>query len=153
MEINNSSAIGEIAENYKKEGYKCAESVVLALAEMQGIASDLLPKIATAFCGGMAGTCGTCGAVTGAMMGISMSLGRSNTTDSAEPSFKATKKFVAEFEKEFGSKDCHVLLGCDIGTKEGKAFFKENNFKVRCAGYTRRATEIAADILIAANKA
>lgn len=147
METDQTKTVGVAAETYKNEGFKCAESVVLALAEKQGVSNDLIPKIATVFCSGMARTCGTCGALTGAMMGISIGLGRSTTTESAEPSHNATRRLIAEFESEFGAKDCHVLLGCDIGTREGQAFFKENNFKQRCTGYTRRAAEIAANIL------
>ena len=39
-------------------GYYCAESVLLAIAENQGIQSDLIPKIATGFCSGISRTCG-----------------------------------------------------------------------------------------------
>lgn len=58
------------AEDAFASGLYCAEAVVSALAKSQGIESDLLPRVATAFCSGMARTCGTCGALTGAVMGI-----------------------------------------------------------------------------------
>ena len=35
-------------------GFYCAESVLLAIAESQGIESDLIPRIATGFCSGIA---------------------------------------------------------------------------------------------------
>jgi hypothetical protein len=37
-------------------GYYCAESVLLAVSEAKGIQSDLIPKIASGFCSGMART-------------------------------------------------------------------------------------------------
>ena len=49
--------IRKSAEDSFASGLYCAESVVLALANAQGIKSDLLPKVATAFCGGMSRTC------------------------------------------------------------------------------------------------
>jgi C_GCAxxG_C_C family probable redox protein len=132
-------------------GLYCAESVVLSLARAQGIESDLLPRVATAFCGGMSRTCGTCGALTGAVMGIGLALGRSRPGESVQPAYEATQRLVAEFEQEFGARDCHVLLGCDLGTPEGQAMFREDGLAELCVAYTGRAAEIAARILAQAD--
>jgi C_GCAxxG_C_C family probable redox protein len=148
MESEFASAVKVSAEESFASGLLCAESVVMALAKGQGIESDLLPKIATAFCSGMSRTCGTCGALTGAMLGLSLGLGRSQSTDSVQPLYAATQLLIKKFEQEFGSRECHVLLGCDIGTAEGQAMFKERLLGQRCAKYTGRAAEIAANILL-----
>ena len=129
-------------------GLYCAESVVMSLARAQGIDSELLPKVATAFCGGMARTCGTCGAVTGAVMGLGLALGRDRPGESAQPCYDATQKLIRQFEDEFGSRDCHVLLGCNLGTRDGQAKFRDEHLAQRCIEYTGRAAEIAATILI-----
>ena len=74
------AAIPEVrrsAEDSFAAGFYCAESVVMAIAKAEGIESELLPRIATGFGGGMARTCGDCGAVTGAMMAVGLALGRS----------------------------------------------------------------------------
>ena len=147
MESKFVSDVRRSAEDAFASGLYCAESVVLALAKAQGIESDLLPKAATAFCSGMARTCGTCGALTGAIMGISLGLGRSNASDSVQASYTATQRLVAEFEQAFGARDCHVLLGCDIGTAEGQATFRDKQLGERCANFTGKAAEIAARIL------
>ena len=135
------------AETSFVSGLLCAESVVMALAKAQGIDSELLPKVATAFCSGMSRTCGTCGALTGAMMGISIGLGRSDSSDSVENCYAATQLLINKFEQEFGSRDCHVLLGCDISTPAGMAQFKEKKLAERCTQFTGKAAEIAAQIL------
>lgn len=139
------------AEEFFASGLFCAESVVLALAKAQGIESDLLPKVATAFCSGMARTCGICGALTGAIMGVSLGLGRSDASGTVQQSYTATQRliqeFEQEFEQEFGARDCHVLLGCDLNTPEGQATFRENRLGERCVQYTSKATEIAARIV------
>lgn len=108
------------AEDSFASGLYCAESVVLALARAQGIESEILPKVATAFCGGMSRTCGTCGALTGAIMGMGLALGRSKAEESVAPSYAATQQMIKEFEQQFGARECHVLLGCNLNTPEGQ---------------------------------
>src|ERR1035437_7041682 len=99
MEPQFVSDVRKSAEEFFASGLYCAESVVLALAKAQGIESDLLPKVATAFCSGMARTCGPCGALTGAMMGLSLGLGRSDITGTVQPSYTATQRLIQEFEQ------------------------------------------------------
>ncbi len=135
------------AEDSFASGLYCAESVVLALADSQGVESKILPKVATAFCSGMGRTCGTCGALTGAIMGVSLALGRSEPNEPVQPSYTATGRLIREFEKEFGSRDCHVLLGCDLATPEGQTMFREKKLGQQCATYTGKAAEIAARIV------
>ena len=50
-----------------RSGFFCAESVLQAIAESLDIRSDLIPRIATGFCSGVARTGGMCGAVSGAV--------------------------------------------------------------------------------------
>lgn len=139
--------IRKSAEDAFASGLYCAESVVLSLARAQGIESDLLTRMATGFCGGMARSCGTCGALTGAIMGLGISLGRSQAGDSVQDAYAATQRLIREFEQAFGARDCHVLLGCDLGTPEGQAAFREQRLAERCMTYTGKAAEIAATIL------
>jgi C_GCAxxG_C_C family probable redox protein len=146
------SAIDEVrksAEEFFSGGLLCAESVVLAIAKAEGVESELLPKVATAFCSGMARTCGTCGALTGAIMGVSLALGRSTSNESVQPSYTATQRLIQEFEREFGSRDCHSLLGgCDLNTPEGQAMFKEQKLGQRCLQFTGKAAELAARVIV-----
>jgi C_GCAxxG_C_C family probable redox protein len=136
------------AEESFASGLFCAESVVLAIARAEGVDSELLPKIATGFCGGMSRTCGTCGAVSGAIMGIGLALGRSTAKASSQPAYAATERLMQTFEHEFGSRDCHVLLdGCDLGTPEGQAMFQVRKLDGRCRQMTGRAAEIAARVI------
>jgi len=139
--------VRRLAEEASASGLYCAEAVVSALAKAQGIDSGLIPKIATAFCGGMACTCGPCGALTGAIMGLGLSLGRSEAGQPVHESYAATRELVKAFEQEFGARNCDELLGCDLGTAEGQAMFREQNLHRRCARYTSRAAEIAATLL------
>lgn len=141
------------AEQSFQAGLFCAEAVALALAHAQGLDTQLLPKAATAFCSGMARTCGTCGALTGAMLGVGLALGRSGSGDSVERCYHATRRLIGEFEETFGARDCHVLLGCDLGTAAGQATFREHRLGERCLQFTGKAAEIAARIVREATSA
>lgn len=130
-----------------KSGYFCAESVLLALAENQGIHSDLIPKIATGFCSGISRTGGMCGAVSGAIMGINLTAGRNSTSESIEPSYTLTNKLISQFEREYGSVICRQLLGCDLATETGQQYFMENHLMECCLQYAEGATRIAISLI------
>ena len=147
MNKKNISSAKSIAEENYSSGLYCAESVVQAIANTYEIENDLLPKMATAFCSGMSRTSGTCGALTGAILGVSAIHGRSNSDESVEKAYKATQKLVAEFESEFGNKNCRELLGSDLGTPEGQSKFRKENLNTRCHGYTIRAAELAVIVI------
>ena len=148
MKSDSIPQVRKAAEDAFASGLFCAEAVVLAIANAEGVDSELLPRVATAFCSGMARSCGTCGALTGAMMGVSLVLGRSSPTESVQPAYAATRRLIREFEEEFGARDCHVLLGgCDLDTAEGQAMFREHQLGQRCLQFTGRAAELAARII------
>lgn len=124
-------------------GWYCAESVLLAIAEHHNIQSEWIPQIATGFCSGMARTCGVCGAVSGAMMGIGLASGRRSPQESVEKTYAYIRKFLAAFEQTFGSTNCRVLTGCDLNTEEGQRYFDAKNICQTCKRYTEEATRIA----------
>lgn len=136
------------AEAFFASGLFCAESVVMAVAQAEGVDSALLPRAASAFCSGMGRTCGPCGALTGAVMAVGLALGRSNASQSIQPAYNATQRLVREFEERFGSRDCQALLdGCDLDTPAGQAMFKARGLHQRCLRYTGAAAEIAARVI------
>jgi C_GCAxxG_C_C family probable redox protein len=128
-------------------GYYCAESVLLAMAESHGIQSDLIPCIASGFCSGMARTGGPCGAVSGAMMGISLIVGRRSSAEGIDRNYTLIRELIRRFEEQFGSANCGTLLGCDLGTPEGLQAFQTNQLRKRCADYVEAATRIAISLL------
>lgn len=141
-------SVRQAAEAAFASGLYCAESVVHALAKAHGVESELVPKMATGFCSGMARTCGPCGALTGAIMGIGLAMGRSNANDTVQATYAATQALVHEFELTFGARNCDALLGCDLATPEGQATFKRERLGERCRRYTGHAAEMAARLLL-----
>jgi C_GCAxxG_C_C family probable redox protein len=133
----------ELFEN----GYYCAESVLLAVAEEKGIESDLIPKIATGFCSGIAQTSNQCGAVSGGILAINLLTGRSSPQDSIEKNYALIQEFLRTFEDRFGSTNCKALTGCDLNTEEGQLRFREDNKIVQCSEYVEEATQLVLDLL------
>lgn len=134
-------------EHFASRDYYCAESVLLAMAEAHGIQSDFIPRIATGFCSGLARTCRTCGAVSGAMMGLNLLTGRSAPGAPVEENYALVRELLKGFEDRFGSTNCEELTGCDLGTAEGQEFFWANEVFERCRRYTEEATRIAMSLI------
>ena len=114
-----------------------------AVAASQGIQSDLIPRIATGFCSGIARTGGQCGAVSGAILSINLVTGRRSADETVDRNYALIQELLRRFEEQFGSTNCRVLLGCDLGTEEGQKTFKANHLIERCLNYADGATQIA----------
>ena len=130
-----------------KSGFYCAESVLMAIAESQGIHSDLIPRIATGFCSGISRTGGMCGAVSGAIMGINLVTGRNSPAESLELNYALIQKLISRFEKENGPANCRQLIGCDLSTDAGQRYFVENHLIDSCHKYAGDATRIALSLI------
>lgn len=119
----------------------------MAVAESQGIQSDLLPQIATGFCSGVARTGGQCGALSGAIMGLGLLTGRSEPDAAVDGNYVPVAALVVQFEEEFGSINCQTLTGCHLGTDEGQVLFRSKNQIEKCLTYvewaTRKVLELA----------
>ena len=141
--------VRKAAEDSFASGFYCAESVVMAIAKAEGVDSELLPRVATGFGGGMARTCGDCGALTGAIMAVGLALGRSAATDSVEPTFAATRRLIAELSSASSARATvrRCSAAATSATPEGQAMFKEQKLRRRCLRFTGGAAEIAARVI------
>ena len=125
-------------------GLYCAEGVLLAVAEAAGLATDLVPRIATGFCSGLSRCGGLCGAVAGGVMAISMVHGRDCAEDSVQPTYArvtALRKGIAE---KWGSINCLALTGCNFNTPEGQHRFRQEGVRNNvCLELTRDCASLA----------
>ena len=124
----------------------------MAVAESQGIQSDLLPKIATGFCSGVARTGGQCGALSGAIMALGLLTGRSEPGASVDDHYRQVQELVARFKDEFGSINCQELTGVHLGTEEGQMQFREANQIENCLNYSEEATRIVLELTATIDK-
>ena len=128
-------------------GFGCAESVLIATSESMNIKSELIPRIASGFCGGVANTNGMCGAVNGAIMAINIIHGRDRHDESKDMNYQKVQQFIEKFESKFDSISCPVLTGCDLSIEEGQQKFNKNNIHQKCANYTGEATRMVLEII------
>ena len=130
--------------SYFRSGYNCAESVLLAIAkDALQINSDLIPKVATGFGGGISRQGYVCGAVSGAVMGFGLKYGRNSPEELRAKTYNRVVEFSKQFQKRFGSIVCKELCGCDLSTIEGiRKFRDENVHQEKCSNFVSGAIEI-----------
>lgn len=121
--------------------------MLLSVTESQGIQSDLIPRIATGFCGGIARTSSICGAVSGAIMAVNLCYGRMEAGNSTEKNYAKVRELIGLFEAQFDTVNCRELTGCDLATREGQQLFKANNIIARCKHFSQEATRMALRII------
>ncbi len=121
-------------------GYCCSESVLIALAHHAGRDPDPLVALASGFCGGIAGTRQTCGAVTGAIMGLGLLLGPVEPHASHATIEATACQFMRRFRAEFGSLACGDLLAGNIAAQARQP-------DASCADYVGEAVRLALDVL------
>jgi C_GCAxxG_C_C family probable redox protein len=71
----------EIASDYMKKGYNCAQSIIKAYANEVGINQEDAIRMASALGGGVARNGHICGAVSGAALIIGMKFGSTDPAD------------------------------------------------------------------------
>jgi C_GCAxxG_C_C family probable redox protein len=112
----------ERASTAFKEGFNCAQAVFATVAPELGLDAETAARAASAFGGGLARTGSTCGAVSGALMAIGLALGSGRPADkeAKEKAYTLAREFIERFRALHESIVCSELLGCDMGTAEGR---------------------------------
>jgi len=120
---------GEKAKENFANGFNCAESVLISLADEMGIECSCIPKIATGFGGGFGRHGEICGAITGAVMALGLKYGRSDTKDpeAKEKAYATVDGFLKTFKSRFKNVRCIDLTDCDMLTPEGLQKAKDDN--------------------------
>jgi C_GCAxxG_C_C family probable redox protein len=133
----------ERAVAYFLENYNCAQSVLLAMFEHWNGKNDLIPKIATAFGGGI-GRCGSvCGALTGGMMALGIRFGTNEPSmEKRTETYELAQRFFRRFEKENDSVLCRELIGYDLSDPKQLEETRERDvFEEKCTVFISKAVE------------
>jgi C_GCAxxG_C_C family probable redox protein len=83
------------------------------------IESEIIPRIAFFFAGGIGNTGSVCGAVAGAVMAIGLKKERGDTMEEGLRTLAVAQEFRRRFEAEMETITCRELTGADLSTKEG----------------------------------
>lgn len=142
-----SSLFSKKAANHFERDYNCAQSVLLTMQEYYGVRrSRLIPKIATAFGGGIGRRGSLCGALTGAIMAIGLKHGTSNAA-SKEKAYEIALKFYDQFVRECGSPFCRELIGYDLTNPEELEKLRKSNVREeKCSQFVKKAVEMLIDL-------
>ncbi len=136
------------AVDYHLEGYNCAQSVLLAMFEHWGGKNDLIPKVATAFGGGIGRSGSVCGALAGGVIFIGAKYGTNGSSaDERTEAYDIANKFYSQFWARNGSTLCRELIGYNLSDpEEMERARKANVFHEKCSGFVRSAVEILMEI-------
>lgn len=131
-----------------QEGLHCSQVTFAYAAKKLGFDEETAKKIGAAFGGGMFNG-ERCGAVTGAMMGLSLAYGHySKETKPNEAKLHEKRKALEEkFTQQFGSLQCADLIGANIGTPEGMARFQAENLAKDCPTLTAYVCTLLDELL------
>lgn len=133
----------EEAMTYFKQGYNCAQSVVLAHADLLDIPKDQALMLTQSFGGGMGRLRQVCGAVSAMFFLAGALTGSSDPRDmqSKQGNYALVQELAAEFEKKNGSIICATLLGLNKpeGTDTvGEAYKTGSTPEPRTEGYYKK---------------
>jgi len=126
-----------------QSGLNCAQSVLLALYQHiePRAQNDLIPKIASAFGGGI-GRCGSvCGALSGSIMAVGIKYG-SNEVDREKlmKLYAHAAKLYKQFENEHGTTMCRDLVKYDLSNPEEAAKARQEKvFEKVCVNFLKTA--------------
>jgi C_GCAxxG_C_C family probable redox protein len=128
-----------------KQTFNCSQSIFVAFREPELLDETSALKLACVFGAGVCCTGGTCGAVSGALMAISMKYGRGDVAsiDAKTKTYQLGRQFMDSFTRRNGSCVCEELLGMNIGLPENMAKAQgQRLFQTKCLALVTSAAEI-----------
>jgi C_GCAxxG_C_C family probable redox protein len=141
--LENTEALVQKATARFREGYNCAESVLLTLSEHLDEHTPLIPKIATGFGAGIGQSGSVCGALTGSVIAANL---KHATGEPNREKRGVCYKFIAQLYKQFADKQgsvmCRDLIKYDLSdpTQDAKAR-QEGVFQKICANCVKTAVQ------------
>jgi C_GCAxxG_C_C family probable redox protein len=133
-----------------RQGFSCSQAVAAAFAEDFGLDKEIALRLSQPFGGGIARRADWCGALTGAFLIIGLKHGRFRAEDAAarDKTYALVQDLIARFTARHGEVKCRDLLGCDLGTPEGRKRVDEMKLhQTVCEGLVRDAAALLEELL------
>ena len=130
-------------------GYTCSESICKAALDAMGIKSATLMNAAAGFGGGIGNQGYTCGAITGAVMVISLALSRREPDRGARTRTinAAVQQFFKTLQQQFGALECSSLTGLNLTREQDCETLIQSVMKQKCLLVLREAARQLATAL------
>jgi len=132
------------------KGFSCGQAILSTYGPEFGLEREVALKAGTGFGGGMGRLGKTCGAVTSAIVVISLKYGSNKIEDqqAKNKTYRLVKRFIKRFKAVNGSIICNELLDCDLTTSEGfKKVIENKLLKTICPNLVRSSCEILEQLL------
>ena len=145
----------EKARNLFKDGYNCAQAVVLAFEDVTGLDHTIATKLSASFGGGMGRLREVCGAVSGCftVLGILMGPEDPNDYGAKKAHYAIIQEAAAKFREANGSYICRDLLQLDGASAPAPEARTEEYYTRRpCDEYVAMAAAITEEMLRKYNK-
>jgi C_GCAxxG_C_C family probable redox protein len=114
----------------------------MALGESLGIESELIPRMATGFRGGVGGSHRwTCGSLSGGVIAAGIAFGREKRGESTEEVGVLVQRLLDDFEKRFGSANCYELVGIHYDEEDWSEKWRAMNMRDKCVEFVRFVVE------------
>ena len=148
MKFSEGEMTTEKAGELVAKGYMCSQCVFAHFAPEYGVSEELALQLSSGF-GGGSFYGGTCGAVVGAHLALSLEHGWSGdpTMDQIKNIEGKVKAFNHRFTERYGSILCQGILGKSFADPEEAAQIYAQNLMARCPAVISSACEILSDNL------
>ncbi len=133
-----------------RDGYNCAQSVLMCCGEDLPFDRDVALALTSAFGGGLGSSGNLCGAVAGGVMAIGLKNPRTDPQDqeAKNANIRLTREFLQKFRERNGSLECRNLLGLDLSLPSSLEKARETGlFQTVCTKAVRDAVEILGEVL------
>jgi C_GCAxxG_C_C family probable redox protein len=132
----------QTATNRFEQGFSCSQSVFSAFAPQFGLSDEIASTIASPFGGGIARQGETCGAVTGALMALSLKYGP-KMNESKDGIYLVSQEFIRHFKEKYTYLNCKQLINFDLSQAEELELARRSKvFKNVCPLLVKTAAEI-----------
>ena len=103
----------ELAQGYFKQGYNCAQSVVMAFRDLTGLGEEESARLASSFGGGLGRMREVCGTVSGMAIvaGILFGYDDPKVVGASQKHYALVQELAGAFREKNGSIICRELLG------------------------------------------
>jgi len=131
-----------------RSGLNCSQAMLTVFGEPHGLDSTTASKLGRPLGGGMGRLARTCGALTGAMLILGLSVEREEEKESRTATAHAVQELMRRFEARHGTSECRVLLGADMTTGDGMNKIQEEKLiSTVCPTFVRDAAQILEELL------
>ena len=140
----------EIAIDFFKQGYNCAQSVVMAFADVTGLDAKQSARLASSFGGGLGRMREVCGAVSGMafVLGALYGYDDPKVTGASATHYARVQELAGKFKELNGSIVCRELLGGSPSTGGAPEPRTPEYYKKRpCADLVGMAADILDDYI------